>query len=149
LRKSKSALPSEEDILCAREAVRALERVGLQVAKAQLVVQDDSRPVQVVLPRAAVQLLSHILRKMAEGCAVELISTRAELTTQQAADLLNVSRPYLVSLLESNAIPYRRVGTRRRILFEHVMAYKEAEDAKRLEALNKLTQEAQKLRLGY
>jgi excisionase family DNA binding protein len=148
LRRSKSALPSEEDILCAREAVRALERVGLQVAKARLVVQ-DSRPVQVALPLAAVQLLSHILRKMAEGCAVELIPTRAELTTQQAADLLNVSRPYLVSLLESNAIPYRRVGTRRRILFEHVMAYKEAEDAKRLDALNKLTQEAQKLGLGY
>jgi excisionase family DNA binding protein len=148
LKKSKFALPSEEDILCAREAVRALDRVGLQVAKTQLVVQ-DSRPVQVVLPLAAVQLLSHILREMAEGCAVELISTRAELTTQQAADLLNVSRPYLVSLLESNAIPYRRVGTRRRILLEHVMAYKEAEDAKRLEALKKLTQEAQKLGLGY
>jgi excisionase family DNA binding protein len=103
----------------------------------------------VVLPRAAVLLLQHILREMAQDHVVTLIPVQAELTTQQAANRLNVSRPYLVSLLESGVIPYRNIGTRRRVLFEHLMAYKKADDAKRMEALNGLTRQAQELGLGY
>ena len=149
LRISEPVLPVAEEVAQAQEAARALARFVAETPKGQLSIEDSSHRMHVVLPRAAVLLLQGILREMAQGHAVMLIPVHAELTTQQAADLLYVSRPYLVSLLESGVIPYRKIGTRRRVLFEHLMAYKRAEDAKRMEALNELTRQAQELNLGY
>jgi len=148
-RVSEPVLPAAEDVVQAQEAARTLARFVAEAPKAQLSIEDGARRMHAVLPRAAVELLQGILREMAQGHAVTLIPVHAELTTQQAADLLNVSRPYLVSLLESGVIPYRKIGTRRRVLFEHLMAYKKLEDAKRLEALNELGRQAQELGLGY
>ena len=142
-------MPAAQDVVQAQEAARALARFVAEAPKAQLSIEDPSRRIHAVLPGAAVQLLQAILREMSQGHAMTLIPVHAELTTQQAADLLNVSRPYLVSLLESGAIPHRKVGTRRRVLFEHLMNYKKIEDAKRLESLNELTRQAQELGLGY
>lgn len=149
LQATEPVMPAAEDIAQAQEAVRELARFVARSPKAQLSIGDSSHRMHVVLPRPAVHLLQAILREMSEGNAITLIPVHTELTTQQAADLLNVSRPYLVSLLESGVIPHRKVGTRRRILFEHLMAYKRAEDAKREDALNELARQSHELGLGY
>jgi excisionase family DNA binding protein len=103
----------------------------------------------IVLPPNALHLLTRILSQMAAGNAVELISVETELTTQQAADLLKVSRPFLVTLLEDQKIPFRYVGTRRRILAKDILAYKAEIDKKRLAVLADLANEAQKNNMGY
>ena len=104
---------------------------------------------QVELPAAAVRVLVELLAAMAEGNAVTLIPIHAELTTQQAADLLGVSRPFLIKQLEDDIIAYRRVGTHRRVLFSDLMKYKYEIDEKRINALDELTQQAQELDIGY
>jgi excisionase family DNA binding protein len=104
---------------------------------------------KIMVPRSAVDLLASILKKMAEGSNVQLHSIRSELTTQQAADLLNVSRPFLIKLLESGKIPHRKVGTRRKILSKDILKYKEKMDHKRRESLDELVARSQELDLGY
>ena len=101
------------------------------------------------IPTSAFRMLSHILTEMASGNAVTLIQVQAELTTQQAADLLNVSRPFLIEQLEKRAIPFRKVGTHRRIMLKDVLAYKQQIDRARLKALDELSAQAQELGMGY
>jgi excisionase family DNA binding protein len=101
------------------------------------------------LPAEAVTLLLSILEQMAAGHPVVLVPQNTEMTTQQAADLLNVSRPHLISLLEAGKLPFRLVGTHRRIRYEDVMAFKQRSEAERRQALEELTAEAQRLGMGY
>lgn len=116
----------------------------------QLHIQAEGAPAErVLIPESAMRLLTNILAEMARGNAVTLIPVHAEMTTQQAADLLNVSRPFLVEQLEKGIIPFRKVGTHRRILFRDLMAYKSRTDQQRLQALEELSAQAQELGLGY
>jgi excisionase family DNA binding protein len=138
--------PSEADARLAQESAGRLTR---QLAKAngalELRITDPAGASETVsIPSAAFRLLVTILAEMARGNAVRLIPHHAELTTQEAAELLNVSRPWLMRLLDGEHIPFHRVGTHRRVLFKDVMAYKAEHRRARgaaLDALSRLDQE--------
>ncbi|WP_433349887.1 helix-turn-helix domain-containing protein [Microtetraspora malaysiensis] len=94
---------------------------------------------ELVMPRAAVELLAAILAHMAAGRGVSVVPAHAELTTQEAADLLNVSRPYLIGLLEAGEIEYRLVGTHRRVRAESLLEYRRKDDQRRRAAAVELS----------
>ena len=142
--------PTEAEAALARESSRALAPLLAAAGEVRLRLQPaKGRPEFIALPGAALRLLVDILTEMAQGHAVTLIPVRAELTTQQAADMLNVSRPFLVKLLEDGKLPYRKVGTHRRVLFRDVLAFKRRSDEERREALRALAEQGQALDMGY
>src|SRR5437588_12680190 len=133
--------PTPDETRLAQESSRRL--APLLAAKSgkplRVRIARDKEPEETIsIPVSAFRLLNDILTEMAKGNAVTLIPVHAELTTQQAADLLNVSRPYLIELLEKGAIPFRKVGTHRRVLFHDLRAYKQKTDQSRLKALEEL-----------
>ena len=141
--------PSREDVELARASGQRLAALARRGRPLTLQLREAGREETVELPAAAVKLLAAILEEMAAGRAVAVAPREAELTTQQAADFLNVSRPFLIRLLDEKKIPFRRVGAHRRIRFEDVARYKESIDAERRKVLDALAAEAQELGLGY
>jgi excisionase family DNA binding protein len=107
---------------------------------AKLVSRDGE---ELELPESVYALLVRIVRELDQGNGVTILPVHAELTTQQAAELLNVSRPYLVSLLEKGEIPFDRVGRHRRVRVKELLKYKERRDSERQRLLSKMTREAQ------
>lgn len=145
--------PNEADAELAQASGRQLAKIlsGKRKRKSLSIrfEPDGGAAEPIAIPIAAVELLSHILTEMGKGNAVTLMPVHAELTTQQAAGILNVSRPFLIEQLEHGTIPFRKVGTHRRILFQDLMAYKRSTDEKRLKALEELAAQAQDLKMGY
>ena len=103
----------------------------------------------ITIHKKALNLLAVIIQNMAEGKTISIIPSHSELSTQQAADMLHVSRPYFIKLLEMGKIPFLKVGSHRRVLLKDVKAY-EAQLAKEREIqLDFLAEQAQHLNLGY
>jgi len=143
-------LPSEEDIALAKESGRALSMFFATKAEFQTVtIQSDGETKKVDLPIAAFRLFIDILANLSQGNAVQVVPVHAELTTQEAADLLMVSRPYLIQLLDDKKIKYRKVGTHRRIRYCDLLDFKRQEEASRDGDLDELTKQAQELNMGY
>jgi excisionase family DNA binding protein len=140
-------LPSEEEAKLARESGRLLAAVVGRGRAGRLKVVVGKE--ELTVPVNALRLLVDILAHMADGNAVTIMPIHAEFTTQQAADFLNVSRPHLVGLLEANEVPFRKVGTHRRVLFKDLLAYREKSLASRRKALDELSKQAQELKRGY
>ena len=145
--------PSDTDARLAQESGRQLAKLLGRKRKPKTlslrIATEEGREETVTIPFSAFRLFSEVLMEMGKGNAVSLLPIQAELTTQQAADLLNVSRPFLVEQLEQGIIPFRKVGTHRRLLLRDVMSYKRQIDTKRLKALEELAAQAQDLGMGY
>ena len=132
-------IPSEAETVLAKKTSRVLASRLRDADPVQLRISDDLSPEGTLkLPASAVRLLVRILEEMARGNAVTIMPVRAELTTQEAADMLNISRPSLIRLLDEGKIEYRRVGSHRRVRFEGLMEYKRRADAARRAALAEL-----------
>lgn len=137
-------VPDESDSELAATASRELSRAS----KASITVRLDDGT-DLVLPKLVTPLLIKILTEMAQGNAVTLIPLHAELTTQEAANLLNVSRPFLNKMLDRGELKFHKVGTHRRIKFSDLEDYRQDRERKRASDMEALAEQAQELGLGY
>jgi len=156
---NQTKMPTEEEIKLAQESSRLLAplisapRSGSRrdrTSSIQLkIIKEDGQNQDILIPSTTFHLLVDILSQMAQGNAVSIVPIHSELTTQEAADILNVSRPFLIKLIESKEIPCRKVGRHRRIRFSDLMEYKQKTDSQRSKALDELVAQAQELNMGY
>lgn len=146
-----SLLPSQEEAALAKLSSRELAAyVETRASTQQVAITGkDGELRQVEVPVSALRLLVDILTELGEGNTVKFIPIHAEMTTQEAADVLNMSRPTLIKVLDEGKIAYHRAGNRRNLKYIDVMAYKEDVDQKRLQALDELSELDQSLGLGY
>lgn len=133
--------------LCSQELAAVIE-TKLDVQSLSLS-SPDGQLTQVEIPVSALRLMVNLLTELGEGNTVKLVPIHAELTTQEAADLLNVSRPTLIKLLDDGTVPFHRVGNRRKVRFNDIRQYQNQLEQKRLKALNELSKMDQELGLGY
>ncbi len=131
-------IPSENDTQLSKESSRILATYLSPNVHQIEIVEEDGNKHKAIIPAAAYRLLVDALTQMAQGNAVSLIPIHAELTTQEAADLLNVSRPFLIKQIEAGDIPHHKVGKHRRIRFNDLMVYQERIDQATSQALDEM-----------
>lgn len=143
-------IPRAHDIALAEQSSKELAQLLPKREKDfEMLVKIKKKEANITFPFSAIKLLLEILTQMAEGNAITLIPIHAELTSQEAANLLNVSRPFLIKLLEEGVIPFHKVGTHRRIRFKDILKFKNEEEKRSQKALDELLDQAQELGLGY
>lgn len=140
-RAQQPTVPTEQEAKLAEEGSRLLAACIGRGKTARIRVIDGREDITV--PVSALRMLVDILSQMARGNAVTIVPIHAELTTQEAADFLNVSRPFLIGLLEQRKLPFRKVGTHRRVRFDDLLKYQEAATEQRKRTLDELTRLAQ------
>jgi excisionase family DNA binding protein len=147
----KTVLPLEKEVEAAVQGQRALASLLSTKFETQRIdiFDKEDKPHTLVLPTSALRLLVDILGELAIGNAVKVVPVHAELTSQEAADMLNVSRPHLVKMLEEGAIPFTKTGRHRRIRFSDLMAFKQRREDESQETMDALAQQAQELGMGY
>ena len=131
-------IPEPADTDLARSALRALDAAQASEGPVHLRLGEGG---DIVVPRSALSALSQVLSAFAHGEGVTVLPAQAELTTQQAADALNVSRPFLIGLLKQGKIAYRTVGSHRRVKASSLVDYLRADDAERMAAADALSAE--------
>lgn len=142
-------MPTAEDIQQAKESSRKLSKFH-NADRVKLSIEGSNEETDsFVLPGVVMQMLLDILSEFSQGNAIGVIPHKAELSTQQAANLLNVSRPYLVKLLDEGKIDHKKVGTHRRVLVGDLLNYKKEIDSARNKSLDDLSQLSQELDMGY
>lgn len=142
-------LPTIEEAEEAKISSRALSKYASNDRLNMKIILNGNETEDLILPGSAVNMLLEVLTEMSKGNAMTLMPIDAELSTQQAAEILNVSRPYLVNLLEQGEIAFRKVGTHRRVMAKDVFDYKQRVDSERLKALDELAIQAQECGMGY
>jgi excisionase family DNA binding protein len=138
------AAPGEGEAL---EALRRQIDEILREHRTARLVGPDGETMEI--PASAFYALKLVVQGMARGQTMTLVPHGKELTTQEAADLLHVSRPHLVKLLDDGVIPHYKVGTHRRVRIEDVLDYRERRAATRREQLDELTRLSEELEGGY
>jgi excisionase family DNA binding protein len=141
------SLVERPPIAAEKQDRRVLERVAALLGTGRCAALRGASGESVDLPESLCLLLREVVEHLRRGRSLSLVPHHRELTTQEAADILNVSRTYFVRVLDQEGIPYRRLGTHRRIKFGDLMAYKERRDAKRRASLDRLTEQADELDL--
>lgn len=143
------SLPAPYEIEAAVRGQRELAAyLSTKMEVQKIAIQDsDDNTHQIELPTSSLTLLMSILGELANGNAVQVVPVHAELTTQEAANILNVSRPHMVKLLEEGKLPFHKTGRHRRVLFADLMNYKEQRDHESRTAMQELADLSQELGL--
>jgi len=144
-------LPTRKERQLAKESKSELDRISDKLKRSSKIIEievGDGKE-SLKIPASAFQHLSSILEYMSQGRAVSVLSIDEELTTQEAADILNVSRPHVVKLSEEGEIPFHKVGRHRRIKLKDLLAYKKKYKKRQRKALDELTRISQEEGLDY